>query len=416
MPLPNPLSAKNEGTFAYHTVKERLPTIMTRALDTFRREFKKVNASPEAEAEAKQVLALLSELHYLMMTDKPLQPLQAIHAPDYSRWKQAIESEERKTGQLTWFSSAWLFVECYLYRLLADFFLRTNCFAHYDPFESQKVHSLKANMASVKLLSRLVTEKGGSAREWLELSLWGNRCDLSLKNTTPSFQNLMSELQSLRPKIVVNETEEVVKRIDSLRHANHVTVDYVLDNAGFELFTDLCLMLFLSRILPSSARIRIHVKSYPWFVSDVMRKDFVWMMDHLKADPEVKDFGTACSEHLASGKWHLVDSYFWTLPYDYALMPTQEPELYRQLQSSSLILFKGDLNYRKLLGDLDWPHATPFDEVLRQFRPSFLVVLRTNKADLISGLSPALEAHLPSDFLTTGEYAVVQVSTPAKRH
>lgn len=414
MPHPRPLSAKYVGTFAYDTVKERLPTIVTKALDTFRREFRTVDPCPAAEAEAKQILASLSELHYLMMTNKPLQPLLANHATDHQKWMNAIESEEERTGQLAWFTSAWLFVECYMYRLLADFFLRTKSFAHYDPFETQKKDSLKDNMSSIKLLSHVVSDTTVSSRVWLELCLWGNRCDLSLKNTTPSFKNLISELQMLRDRIIVNDCNRVEQRIESLRGMQNVTIDFVLDNAGFELFTDLCLMQFMMHVLLPCSRIRIHVKSYPWFVSDVMRKDFVWMIDHLKGDPAVRDFGNACTHFLNSGKWKIVENYYWTMPYDFAQMPTHDPELYRLLQSSSLIILKGDLNYRKLLGDLDWPHSTPFDVVLREFRPSFLVTLRTNKADLISGLSKERESQLPSHFLTTGEYAVIQAANSVR--
>lgn len=413
MPYPRSLSAKYEGSFAYDTVKERLPTIMTKALDTFRREFRIVDSSPAAEIEAKQVLASLSELHYLMMTNKPLQPLLAKHAPDYQRWMTAIKAEEERTGELAWFTSSWLFVECYLYRLLADFFLRTKSFTHYDPFETQKKNSLTDNLNSVKLLAQVVGDETASSREWLELCLWGNRCDLSLSNKTPSFKNLITELQMLRHMIIVNDCDLVVQRIESLRGRQHVVVDYVLDNAGFELFTDLCLMQFLTRILLPCSRIRIHVKSYPWFVSDVMRKDLLWMIDHLKADPGVRDFANSCCQLLRSGRWQIVENYYWTMPYDFAQMPIHDPDLYRVLQSSSLLILKGDLNYRKLLGDLDWPHSTPFDVALREFRPSFLVTLRTNKADLISGLSKERESELPSHFLTTGEYAVIQVATPA---
>lgn len=414
MPIPRPLSAKYEGSFAYHTVKERLPTIMTRALDTFRREFKVLDSSSAAETDAKLVLSLLSELHYLMMTDKPLQPLLASDAPDFNKWTSAFESESKKTGHLSWFSSSWLFVECYLYRLLADFFLRTTSFTHYDPFQTQKQDSLRENMHSVRLLAACVDKDTVTASEWLQLCLWGNRCDLSLKNTTPSFQNLVTELKILRKNIIVDQCDKVVAHIESLRTKENVVIDYVLDNAGFELFTDLCLMRFLTRILRPCARFRIHVKSYPWFVSDVMKKDFFWMMNHLKHDPEVRSFGVSCEHLVQSGRWQVIENWFWTMPHDFAQMPQQEPQLYHQLQSSSLVLFKGDLNYRKLLGDRDWDHSVAFDVALREFRPSFLVTLRTNKADLICGLALEREKQLPADFLTTGEFAVIQVSTAAK--
>ena len=53
-------------------------------------------------------------------------------------------------------------------------------------------------------------------------------------------------------------------------------------------------------------------------------------------------------------------------------MPEKAPELYKQLQQSAFIVFKGirfkgffqffsgDLNYRKLVADREWPWQTPF--------------------------------------------------------
>jgi hypothetical protein len=42
---------------------------------------------------------------------------------------------------------------------------------------------------------------------------------------------------------------------------------------------------------------------------------------------------------------------YWTLPYDYAAMAARDPRLYADLGGAALVVFKGDLNYRKLVGD-----------------------------------------------------------------
>lgn len=90
-----------------------------------------------------------------------------------------------------------------------------------------------------------------------------------------------------------------------------------------------------------------------------------------------------------------------------------DPSLFQQLQCSSLIIFKGDLNYRKLLGDFNWDFTDSFQKCLRGFNPANLCSLRTVKGDLICGLKPGVADQLTaqkSDWMFTGEYGIVQFS------
>lgn len=428
--LPLPLSAKYKDSFAYLTIKDRLPDILTRALDSFHREWKThltdVKEVESVDSEVKAAIGELSKLRYLMMTNKPLEYLEYEDAPDFKHWVEAIKEEKKTLGDnnLTWFNGRWLFVECYLYRKIADIFL-VNCkkFHSYDPFETQKKNSLINNIPSAEVLACFLSNSSSDSstsnlQEWLELSLWGNRCDLSLKSTTPSFDNIVEHLSSLRKNLIVNNTSLVLQRFEGIKESPHeVILDFVLDNAGFELFTDLCLMHYLTESLTSLGKlkkIRIHVKSYPWFVSDVMRKDFLWTLDYLSSQTDtLRKLSSQWKKWTDGGVWQIIDSYFWTMPSDFDLMKKVDPCLYIMLQQSSLIVFKGDLNYRKLLGDLNWPHNTSFERAVRSFRPAFFVSLRTNKADLIVGIQDtSIEKEIPEDFLVSGEYAVIQALSP----
>lgn len=418
--LPKPLSASVENSFAYHTIQSRFPEIVTRAIDTFHRLWKKFD--PSGDEEAKSILHEISRMRYQLMTDKPLDALECQTAGDFEQWAFAMEEEKRRVSpqELSWFTGSWLFVECYGYRKIADIFMCSSKFAKFDAFHAQKCESLTSNMDSIIKLIPFVQDKSIETLSWLELSLWGNRCDLSLKPTTPSYNDIFSDLIALRSKIVVNDFGAVVTRIMDLKASegkNSVTIDFVLDNAGFECFTDICLMSHLTDLLGQQLdKIRIHVKCYPWFVSDVMVKDFHWILDRFTSEgercPQLKELGAKWKSYVQSNKWTLIASPYWTLPYDYDCMKKIDPRLYSQLETSSLLLLKGDLNYRKLLGDLDWPHDTTFSTVLRNFKPTFLATLRTNKADLICNLDPSVESKLPTDFMVTGEFAVVQVYDP----
>ena len=39
---------------------------------------------------------------------------------------------------------------------------------------------------------------------------------------------------------------------------------------------------------------------------------------------------------------------YWTNPLSFAVIPEQSPKLLSELQKADLVIFKGDLNYRKL--------------------------------------------------------------------
>jgi len=98
------------------------------------------------------------------------------------------------------------------------------------------------------------------------------------------------------------------------------------------------------------------------------------------------------------------------LPYEFDRIKTLAPELYKTLEEASLVIFKGDLNYRKLVGDINWPHETSFKEALKSFTPTTVVTLRTLKADVVVGLEKGQAektAQVDSNWMVTGEYAVI---------
>jgi damage-control phosphatase, subfamily III len=192
-----------------------------------------------------------------------------------------------------------------------------------------------------------------------------------------------------------------------------VCIEIILDNAGFELLTDLCLADFLvSKGLCS--RVIFHVKSFPWFVSDATKIDFFWLLEQLSqssASPVWQLVSQRWREHLRNGQWKLQTHRFFTLPYDYSHMQDISSELYYTMSQSSLLIFKGDLNYRKLVGDRRWPLTEPFARALGNFHPTSLVALRTCKADVQVELDMNLVEQvtkLDPKWMVNGKWAVVQ--------
>ncbi len=151
----------------------------------------------------------------------------------------------------------------------------------------------------------------------------------------------------------------------------------MLDNAGFELYVDLLLAGYLLAA-GLATEVVLHPKSIPWFVSDVIPGDFAALLSALASprrfyetqseeeglqnktpealsDVEVDNLSFLFQDwaHLhAEGQLILRPNRFWTHPGSYWRLPHEDKDLFEDLKASEVVIFKGDLNYRKLTGDV----------------------------------------------------------------
>ncbi|RXN26590.1 Type 4 protein-arginine methyltransferase [Labeo rohita] len=121
---PSSLSAKFEGSFAYLTVRDRLPTILTKVIDTLHRNkdnFFKEYGEEGTQAE-KRAISFLSKLRNELQTDKPVLAL-IDNAEDTQTWNEYMQRQQdlMEDGKpVSWFKSPWLYVECYMYRKIQE--------------------------------------------------------------------------------------------------------------------------------------------------------------------------------------------------------------------------------------------------------------------------------------------------------
>lgn len=250
----------------------------------------------------------------------------------------------------------------------------------------------------------------------MQVALWGNKCDLSITQGLENTQKhcILEQLTHLKPNILADETPAILAALSSAvssRNGQSGRVDIVLDNAGFELVTDLCFAELLL-LLGLASSICFHGKAMPWFVSDVTKEDFVWTLNTMGASSNdaIAHFASRWKSRLQDGSWVLKCDHFWTLPYDFSEMKKYSPELYADLAKADLIFFKGDLNFRKLSGDRQWNPATPFSVCLRGFNPAPLCSLRALKADVVTGLQEGLAEEISKKdkkWMINGNWATV---------
>lgn len=218
--------------------------------------------------------------------------------------------------------------------------------------------------------------------EMMEICLWGNATDLSLLTslTYEDIQKLQgSEARKASEKnILVNDLDTA---FDVLRRARDEgkkerRVDIVLDNAGFELYVDLILAGYLLSA-GLATNVVLHPKNIPWFVSDVLPGDFAALLSALAnpkpfyetpsddeklqdatpaplGDKEAGELSFLFQEwagYHAEGQLTIRPNAFWTHGGSFWRLPA-EKDLHEDLKTSELVIFKGDLNYRKLTGDV----------------------------------------------------------------
>lgn len=246
----------------------------------------------------------------------------------------------------------------------------------------------------------------------MQINLWGNRCDLSISNIREVKQsgNPFLSLDSFETDILVDDSHKIWQCVKSCSSASHI--DFVMDNAGYEVFTDFIVADFLLKY-QFVGKVRFHCKAIPWFISDVMYRDFHWTIKQLanSANNHTSAFGKRLQQYVDDGRIELRPTeYFWTSPYEFQATQRVAPKLYSDLSTAHLVIFKGDLNYRKLLADMNWSFGSKFVDVLGVFRPTNLCSLRTVKADIICELPDGKDEELSKIdemWMETGQYGEI---------
>jgi hypothetical protein len=315
----------------------------------------------------------------------------------------------------------------------------------YDVFKQQKDSALfKSKWAIEEMADRFcqgILEAQGSLAnllgepakllftEMTELALWGNATDLSLLTNLS-----LTDIQKLQGKRAAEENQRNIVDNDLIavwedlaqgqRTGADRRIDFILDNAGFELFTDLVYAAYLIEADLASS-IVFHVKCFPWFVSDALHSDFDTLLNYLESSEVFTNgqsqakLASLLRDFLKSGVMKIESHPFWTTAYSFHELPKQAPELLERLQHSYLTVWKGDLNYRKLTIDGLWPHTTTFKTALGPLGAGSgvkLLALRTNKSDTCVGIESEvkvkeLDSEAPGKaWVKNGKYAVISFS------
>lgn len=421
---------------------KRLPTILGKAVDDV---IKTLNEQYEEE-KIVDLAKCIERMHTLMddlQKNAKLRPIIDDGEGDIPLWNKEIAKFFRGKDFM---NAPWLFAEAYKYRRLHECFSISKYWKDYDVFFRQKCDTFsRSNTAVFELSTRFAEpfayEAGATedqklkARELLfheltQVCLWGNATDLSLliNMTEEDIKNLQStggeHLAATEKNILGNHLDRLWKLVSNMKGGR---IDFVLDNAGFELYCD---CVYADWLIQSGIanEIHFHGKRFAWFVSDVTRKDWDWLLNSMlygslfssATDAEVqslKQMGLRWKEYERKGQWIYEQHPFWCTGYTFWSISQEAPDLFLHLAGSDLVMFKGDLNHRKLTYDCQAPSDTPFDMAIGPLASEDgappVVSLRTIKSDVVVGVpgdvSDKLDKEEPG-WRISGKYAVVLLS------
>ncbi len=368
-----------KGSFAHFTIEKRLPVILDR---------------------------LMAENHY---DGEIIQRLQSIRAnilhgkieylpklgQDVSRWESYITPYLGRS----WFEVPFYFAEAYFYRLILD---AVSYFQNLtDPFFLQKKTFIEQNLEVMEqviadLAEAAFEDKIALTQRLLKLSLWGNKSDLSQLKLDRKLHDEENTLIDDSGTI----TNFFAKRLQRM--------DIILDNSGMELFTD----LLLAQWLVSNGwteRITLHAKFYPTFVSDATANDIDILLDYLQKSDQSStiEFARTFSKHIHEGRIAVRSHEFWNSPLHFYQMPN---DLLNDLQTSDLIIFKGDANYRRIFGDRQIPQDRPTADLV-DYLPTKSVAIRILKSEIMTGIDKErariLHRENP-DWQVSGKFGIIQ--------
>jgi len=357
---PPPLRTDGSNPFARYSMEVRVPRIARDLLE------KNPTLAPASRDAVERLARSIEE-------DAPL-PAPRGPAPDVEAWTSAHTEHASER----WLAAEWFHAELAFYRELAHAcrFWETDR----DPFAPAKDEELAAERPWSRLEQALARPGARDERitEMLDACLWGNRVDLSY--TVGAARDHRHD-----DDLLVDERASAIPLL--VRPGARVHV--VADNAGTELALDLGLVEAL--LEDPACHVTVHLKAQPVFVSDALPRDVWSTLDRM--DTRRGAAGAVAArlrEAFDVGRLVLAPDPFWSGPRFLWEAPSH---ISLALSAATLVVIKGDANYRRVVGDALWPPDAPF-AAAAGYAPFPLLCLRTMKSDSVLGLPHGLAERL----------------------
>ncbi|MDC7240052.1 MAG: damage-control phosphatase ARMT1 family protein [Spirochaetales bacterium] len=366
------IMTSKEGSFARFTITDRVPMILQDLISN--------NDFPPETVEG---------LNFLLnsVPAGTLKPLKTAYP-----FAASINKTLAENPSWNWLNGPFLFLENYLYHKIAEicgyYSNGHDYFQYKKEAEARKgVDMFSENLEKIKTID--------SFSEICLLNLMGNKADLSQSSSYYS--------SASSSELLIDHRDRAAEKIGGCSR-----VDIVLDNAGEELFFDLLLVWWMLT-KGGVKKVKLHFKDLPYFVSDALTADYRLLLNILKQ--RAPWFTEDMKSFENEGRLELSAHPFISGGRLYSGMPAG---LTADLSQSSLIIFKGDLNYRRLVGDNYHPCDTETASILT-WLPADILISRILKSEVVVGLTPdTTPDRKNTQWMYNGKYGLIEYVTGSK--
>lgn len=369
-PRPPAIECRAPGGFGAFTVRERFPQVIERV-----------------RAGSRLPITVDARLDELLADVVQGRAIRAEHFRGGSAfWRSYVESREgRSWAELAFFETEFCFYHA-INSLVGAFD------SGVDVFATTKREALEQALAE---LERDGVATRRSLRELVMGATLGNLMDLS--------QLTLGVGADEAPSLLLDHSLDLCNALAAPAAFIHV----ILDNVGAELCADLLLVDHL--LATRAAQVVLHAKPWPMFVSDALVGDVSLTLERFcsaRKSARLRNIGSRLHAARDEGRLLLETHPAWGEARHFSDMPG---ELVSRLRSATVVVAKGDLNYRRFLEDRAWAPEAPLS--LANSSAFSAYGLRVLKSEALAGVPAetirAVERADP-EYRINGRYAMIQ--------
>lgn len=205
-------------------------------------------------------------------------------------------------------------------------------------------------------------------------------------------------------RLLIDNTKEIFNYLDKIPSSKKIV--YILDNCGEEFISDLLFACYLIKYC-GYTEVECCVKELPIFVSDTTINDVEYVLNHDKIKPFLKggkyDNKTKCLKYL-NGMIYFTSLEEWHKPKYF-----KDSESFKQWNNDDnigLIILKGDLNYRRLVGDKNYDYFDKIEDKM-DYAKKPILILRSLKSNVVLGIDKIDLNRVKPNWKISGEYGIV---------